>query len=205
MGKVLDSIRKQIKEVGGKYHLLDRKYGSSLLKDHFAFYHEDDVSLLFVVTEFKRKKIAVNVFLVSPHSRLKEQTYIFVVPANFSTLDELVLLLTSGNLESVESNGRFGMVINDVELMKRIVAEDFFLTRVRTSGDYVKFTYEGINMKATLSPDRITVHVLDDRFGVLSAYTTYNCTRTGLIDLVNFVCDAMENFSVKAVNSALLA
>ena len=49
MGKTLETIQKQIEEAGGKYHLLDRKYGSPLLKDHFAFWHEDDSCLLIAI------------------------------------------------------------------------------------------------------------------------------------------------------------
>ena len=205
MGKTLETIQKQIEEAGGKYHLIDRKYGSPLLKDHFAFWHEDDTWLLFLVTEFKRKKIAVNVFFVSPHTRLKEQAYCFVMPANFYTLDNLVQLLTDSDLDAVEGDSRFGMVVNDVELMGRIISDAFFLTSTYYCGDTVRFTYEGVSMKAFFSRDKIVVQVLDDYRNVLESYSTYNCTRAGLIDLVNFACDAMENVSMKAVDSALLA
>lgn len=205
MGKTLETIQKQIEEAGGKYHLLDRKHGSPLLKDHFAFWHEDDTWLLFLVTEFKRKKIAVNVFFVSPHTRLKEQAYCFVMPVNFYTLDNLVQLLTASDLDAVEGDSRFGMVVNDVELMGRIISDAFFLTSIYYCGDTVRFTYEGVNMKAFFSRDKIVVQVLDDYRNVLESYSTYNCTRAGLIDLVNFACDTMENVSMKAVDSALLA
>ena len=204
MGKVLGSIKKQMKEAGGGYRILDRKYGSPALKSHFAFYHEDDLTLLFVVNPFKRNKIAVNVFFVSPHYRLKEQAYSFVIPDNFYTLDELVHLLVEGDLDAVEGDNRFGMVVNDVELMQRIVSGAFFLEKTRTSGDTVRFTYEGVNVKVIFSRDKIVAQVLDDYYRVLESYSTYNCTRAGLIDLVNFACDAMENVSMKAVDSALL-